>query len=93
MSAVQQAHLDNNAYTWSLIPGQDNANAAPTLVKPSTCVAQLEEACGDAAATSVWQTKSVLFGLTINGTSHSPAQLTQDMAFFLLARGDYAWLG
>jgi hypothetical protein len=41
----------------------------------------------------VWQTGSVLFGLTINGTSHSPSQLKQDVAFFLLARGDYAWLG
>jgi hypothetical protein len=93
MTAVQQAHLDHGAYTWSLIPGQDNADASPTLLKRTTCVEQLEEVCGTHANTSSWQLHAKLFGLTINGTTHSPAQLNQDLAFFLLARGRYAWLG
>ena len=33
----------------------------------------------------------MLFGLSLNGTQL--LQLEQDLAFFLLARGDYAWAG
>lgn len=89
MGAVQQAILDAGAYTWSLINGQDNADASPTLLKSNSCATQLRAAC---KKDSVWQTRANLFGLTINGT-HQPQQLEQDVAFFLLARGDYAWLG
>jgi hypothetical protein len=40
--------------------------------------------------------KFSLFGLAINGTGPATrphSSLTQDTAFFLLARGDCAWLG
>ena len=33
----------------------------------------------------------MLFGLSLNGTQLK--QLEQDLAFFLMARGDYAWAG
>ena len=68
---------------------QQNANAMPTLLKRSTCKAQLRAAC---AHGSSWQSHARLFGLTIeNGTQF--AQLEQDIAFFLIARGPYAWIG
>ena len=88
MTAIEEAILHHHGYTWWLMDGQKNANAMPVLLKHSTCAQQLEEAC---SATSIWQRLPKLFGLTVNATS--PLQLDQDMAFFLLARGPYAWLG
>ena len=35
MGAVQQKILDAKAYTWSLIPGEENANASPKMMKNS----------------------------------------------------------
>ena len=89
MGEVQRAILKAGGYTWSLMQGQQNANAMPKLLKRSTCKARLREAC---AHGSSWQSHSRLFGLTIeNGTQF--AQLEQDIAFFLIARGPYAWIG
>jgi hypothetical protein len=88
MSAFQASVLAAGAYTWSLIPGQENANASPDLLHASSCAAAARARCGAAAPT---QSQSWLFGLTHNGSA--PAQVEQDVAFFLLARGPYAWLG
>jgi len=88
MTAVEEAILKHGGYTWWLMEGQVNANAMPVLLKSSTCTSQLRDAC---SAGSSWQTLPKLFGLTVN--SSAPVQLEQDMAFFLLARGPYAWLG
>ena len=41
MTAAQQAILDRGAYTWSLIPGQDNANAEPVIVNKDNCRAHM----------------------------------------------------
>ena len=61
----------------------------PTRLERATCVTQLREAC---AAGSHWQAHAMLVGLNVaNGTQL--VQLQQDVAFFLLARGPYAWLG
>lgn len=89
MDAVERAILANGGYSWWLMHGQANANAHP--VRLTNCSQQLRAACGAAAPDSAWQTGAVPFGLTLNGTV--PSQLRQDLAFFLLARGDYAWLG
>ena len=90
MGEVQRVLLENEAYTWSLIPGQENANAAPFLLSSnaSNCTAALREACDP---DSVWQHFPVLFGFSVNGTVLT--QLQQDLAFFLLARGPYAFAG
>jgi hypothetical protein len=90
MKAVQQALLDNNAYTWSLMAGQENANASPFLLSSDekACTLALREAC---ALNSTWQRLPVLFGFTVNGTIMT--QLHQDIAFFLLARGPYTYAG
>merc|ERR1712046_495682 len=69
--------------------GQKNANAKPELLKRETCSQQLRNAC---AKGSDWQEYTKLFGVTVsNGTQL--AQIEQDVAFFLLARGRYAYLG
>ena len=88
MGEIQQAILDAGGYTWSLMDGQNNANASPFLLTGDNCASSLRAACSSG---SDWQTKAKLFGLTVE--DNEPSQLDQDVAFFLLARGDYAWLG
>ena len=88
MGAVQEAILKSGGYTWSLIPGQADANASPTTVSASSCAEQLQYAC---QPKSSWQTLPKLVGVHVNGSSLP--QLKEDLAFFLLARGPYAWLG
>lgn len=89
MGAVQRSILEQKGYTWSLMNGQKLANAMPILLQKDTCAAQLRAACLE---TSVFQTTANLFGVVpTNGTQLE--QLGQDIAFFLLARGAYAWLG
>lgn len=88
MGQVQKAVLSHAGYTWSLMLGQQNANAMPRLLSRETCATALRGAC-DAA--SDWQRHAILFGLRTNGSAL--VQLTQDVAFFLLARGPYAWAG
>lgn len=88
MTAFQRYTVEHGAYTWSLIPGQENANAMPSLLMRGKCAETLRAAC---SPQSSWQTQARLFGLTVNGSR--PTQLQQDVAFFLLARGAYAWLG
>jgi hypothetical protein len=83
MGAVQRRILASGSYTWSLIAGQTNANAMPVLLTNTTCEQQLRRACTPG------------FGAVprIFGIHPSLDQADQDVAFFLLARGNYAWLG
>ena len=69
LSAMEQAIWQHNAYAWSMMCQQDLANAAPLLLKNETCTQLLEDACGDNAATSFWQTSTVLFGLTVSNST------------------------
>lgn len=90
MTAVEKALLTAGAYTWWLMAGQQNANAAGDQLHRASCAAQLREAC---SLNSEWQRQPKLFGITVNASIQAPSQLEQDVAFFLLVRGHYAWLG
>jgi hypothetical protein len=91
MGEVQAAILRANGYTWSLMFGQQNANAAPRLLTETNCAEQLRKACN---VDSDWQKHTILFGLSVNQTTGSTlAHVRQDVAFFLLARGPYAYAG
>lgn len=90
VSAMEEAILKKGGYTWWLMAGQSNAGASPDGLAKASCAAQLRAAC---KSDSEWQMLPKLFGLTINSTVTAPSQLEQDVAFFLLARGPYAWLG
>ena len=59
---------------------------AQRLLPTATCAADLREAC---KAGSSWQQHATLFGFSNAGTELT--QLSQDLAFFLLARGPFAW--
>ena len=91
MGAVQAKILKEKGYTWSLIPGQENADASPIMMKNSTCAAMLRAICTDGSV-GRWQKYSTLFGLT-TGPNQTLPQLEQDIAFFSIARGPFAWLG
>jgi hypothetical protein len=90
MAAVQRTLWNHKARTWSLVCGQENANAMPFSLTNSTseCMAALQEAC---AMESTWQVHPMIFGFSMNGTNLT--QLPQDLALFLLARGPCAWAG
>lgn len=88
-TAIQSAILARGKYTWSLIPGQDNANAEPRVVTRANCVAELSAAC---RADSPWVRAPLLHGLTFGPDSSLPS-LDADLAAFLLMRGPWAWTG
>ena len=84
MGAVEASILAQNKYTWWLMEGQQNANASPRMLARETCAAQLDHAC----ATAGDERPPQLYGMNT-----TLAQAEQDVAYFLLARGSYAWLG
>jgi hypothetical protein len=93
LTAAQEAVVAAGGYTWSLIPGQDNANAEPRVVPQAAgeCAAALAAACAPGAP---WQSVPLLAGVHVGSNSSDPLPLlTQDVAAFLLMRGPWAWLG
>jgi hypothetical protein len=91
MTAVQLAILDAGGYTWSLIPGQDNANAEPLIVNAQNCAAVMKRACD--AGTNPWQTAPLMHGLNLGNATVPLPTSDADIASFLLARGPWAWTG
>uniref|UniRef100_A0A7S3LLT8 Uncharacterized protein n=2 Tax=Aplanochytrium stocchinoi TaxID=215587 RepID=A0A7S3LLT8_9STRA len=92
MGQVQRAILDANGYTWTLIEKQQNANAMPTLLMKGNCVEQLRAACLGGEDYKFWHENPRLVGLT-HSKEQKLTQLEQDVAFFLLVRGKFAWIG
>ncbi len=95
-TAAQAAILAAGKWTWSLAPGQANANAMPTLLPAAAdgCAATVRPACAGGAAAPLWRDGPLLFGLTPGETdATSLPQLDADLAAFLLMRGPYAYAG
>ena len=91
MTAAQAAIANAGGYTWSRIPGQDNANAEPVMVSPTdaaACAAKLRPAC---SATSPWVSAPLLAGVHFSGAT-TPT-IVADVAAFLIMRGPWAWIG
>ena len=88
-TAVQAAILAAGKYTWSLIPGQENANASPLVVTQGTCAAAMASAC---APTNPWLTAPLLHGVSFDA-SGALTNVDADIAAFLLMRGPWAWTG
>eukprot|EP01059_Diplonema_ambulator_P022936 TRINITY_DN382_c0_g2_i2.p1 TRINITY_DN382_c0_g2~~TRINITY_DN382_c0_g2_i2.p1 ORF type:complete len:427 (+),score=177.41 TRINITY_DN382_c0_g2_i2:99-1379(+) len=89
MTAAQSAIIAAKGYTWSLIPGQENANASPVMLQAKTCAAQMREYI----STNRWQNLPLIFGLNMGTQPNLLPQLQQDIAAFLLMRGPYAYVG
>lgn len=90
MERVQEAILSAKGYTWSLIPGQANANAQPVIVNATNCAATLRNAT---LAPEVYQSAPLIAGLSYNSTTSAFPWLSQQLAAFLLMRGPYAYIG
>jgi hypothetical protein len=91
MTAAQAALVGAGGYTWSLLPGQENANAQPLmLAKGAPCSARVRAACGGA-----WEPAPLVMGLTpgANLTADPLPLLQPELAAFLLMRGGHAYLG
>jgi hypothetical protein len=90
MEVVQKAILEAGGYTWSLIPGQDNANAQPMLINSTNCILFMNMSC---TAKNPFLAAPLLAGLSYNHTLAKFTALKQQVASFLLMRGDYAYIG
>ena len=92
MTEAQAGIVAAGGYTWSLIPGQDNANASPVMVGPdaASCTSALRSACKPGAK---WQSVPLLAGIHPGSDAAPLPYLTQDLAAFLLMRGPWAWIG
>jgi hypothetical protein len=89
MTAAQEAILARGKYTWSLIPGQDNADASPVVVTQTSCAARMAAAC---APTNEYLSAPLLHGVAFNAAGDL-ANVDADIAAFLLMRGPWAWTG
>jgi len=92
-TAVQAAIVAAGKYTWSLMPGEDNANAMPRVLPSDAagCAAAVRAGCAGAFAGA-----PLLAGLYMNASAPPAAawpHAAQDVAAFLLMRGPHAWLG
>lgn len=91
MTQTQAALEAHDGYTWSLIPGQQNANASPFMITASTCAKTIRPACSlegnphDAAP--------LLFGLSMGNSTQPLPFLEVELASFLVMRGKYAYVG
>jgi hypothetical protein len=92
LESMQSAVLSAGGYTWSLMPGQKDANAQPVIVNSTNCIKWLTRATSSAGCQALQQAP-LLAGLSYNGTLESFPWLQQQLAAFLLMRGPYAWLG
>lgn len=90
MERIQEAIVETKCYTWSLIPGQANANAMPVIVNSTTCLGTLRNA---SQAPEVYQQAPLIAGLSYNSTLEIFPWLQQQLAAFLLMRGPYAYIG
>lgn len=90
MELAQEAILAAGGYTWSLIPGQANANAMPVIINATTCTGALRNFTLDPSAT---QEAPLIYGISYNSTLQTFPWLLQQLAGFLLMRGPYAYIG
>ena len=98
MEALKQRTLAEGKFSWQMLwTGGDAAGKGSTcpspLVKRATCAADLRALC---AAGSPAQTRTMMYAFAPGGCRTDPSHLAdfdEDLANFLLVRGDYAFLG
>jgi hypothetical protein len=87
MSDIQQAIVSAGAFSWQSFYSLRAPNK-------NECASTLRSSCS-AGTNSQWFKSAVQQDLTTNTTNYkvSLLSLNEDLATFLLQRGDYAWLG
>ena len=88
MTQVQEAMLEHKAYTWSIIPGQANANAMPEMISKNSCSKMVRETI----TSDKFENMPLLFGLSADKSGQF-LNVKEDVAAFQLMRGPYAWIG
>jgi hypothetical protein len=82
INATNTAILQANGFSWPMFA----KTSTPT---PKECTAFFRLECG---STPRYYHEALRFEFT-NKTARDPAQVRNDVAAFLLVRGDYAWIG
>lgn len=98
MAALKKRTLQEKKFAWQMLwTGGDGAavgNTCPQpIVQQDSCAETLRQYC---QADSLPQTRAMMYSFGPGGCKGDPSNLTQfdqDLANFLLIRGDYAWLG
>ena len=98
MEALKNYTLSQGKFSWQMLwtggSADSKGDTCPQpLVKNTTCASSLRELC---SATSPAQTRTMMYAFGPGGCRGDPSQLVQfdqDLANFLLVRGDYAYLG
>eukprot|EP01052_Picozoa_sp_SAG31_P041518 SAG31_NODE_6317_length_2068_cov_1.582529_3_plen_249_part_00 len=98
MDALRDTTLRAGKFAWQLLwtgGPDDNKGSTQThpIVTKQSCSTQLRALCSNATAPP--QTRAMMYALN-TGDGHDPSvlpDLEQDLANFLLVRGDFAWLG
>jgi hypothetical protein len=99
MAALRAATLAAGKFSWQMLwtggaPDAKGSTCPGPLVHRATCAADLRSLC---SATSPQQVnRTMLYSFTPGSCNMDPGNLTdfdQDLANFLLVRGDYAYLG
>lgn len=87
MSAVHDAVVNAGGWAWQYLSGV----ATPPQGDLQACTAFFRRECN--ASTAKLYGAALQYDLTWNKTTGVLPQLSQDLASFLLVRGDYGWLG
>lgn len=98
MAALKNYTLGQGKFAWQMLwTGGDangGGNTCPSpIVKNASCAADLRSLC---TPTSPAQTRTMMYAFAPGACNGDPSKLTefdQDLANFLLTRGDYAYLG
>ena len=92
MALAHKTITANNAFNWQMLAGTSIATGQANQLN---CLEYFRSSC---RAPYVSQKRPLLYYATINTSHHDPNRenmlsIKQDIASFLLVRGDYAWYG
>jgi hypothetical protein len=98
MDALRNAMLAAGTFSWQMLRTGGASNSMGStctmpLVQHATCAQDLRSLCSN---TSPAQTRALMYAFSpggCNGNSSQLAEFRQDLANFLLTRGQCAWLG
>ena len=92
MKIIEQTVIDRGKFSWQMLY-TDGATCPRPLVTNTTCSQALRSQC---TPNSLAQTSAMMYAFSPGGCecqTNNLYDLQQDLANFLLIRGDYGWLG
>ena len=89
MREARETILRAGGFTWSLMPGQANANAMPDIIEPNNCASSVRHACTPTMNGRNRNDQAPI----LHGLTNLPNNTRQQVAAFLLMRGKFAYIG